>query len=338
MGSRPTCARWLFAVLCLPVVLVLAAASSRAEPDAGALAHPTIQEVLTMVEARVGDVVIEARIKQMDDVPSLTGTEIAELKRRGVSDNVLYRLVQAGRVAAVMKDAPPPREIPDLPNYKPAQEKRTLKSGKERRGEAPAASASRASTPATTEPQPTPRTPQEDAVEEPQFAPESPLDERPLLGPDESIIRIVMRSLFPVTFYKITLDGKTVASRGKQYEREEITGRRAETPREFRFGPLEVHEIVVPAGEHRLSAGFSVAQLDTGYGKYARARYISQGVDSLPATDANRGALCQLQAGQVCTVTVNFGRRRRLAAATEYSVDYMVELGIPDAQVAADRP
>ncbi len=105
-GERKTRgARLVGLSLMLAVSLTLASAAASAD-QASILEHPVIGEIVSMIEADVGQEVIVARILQMEAVPTLTGEEIAALKRRGVTDVVLLALVRAATPGSPRLGAP----------------------------------------------------------------------------------------------------------------------------------------------------------------------------------------------------------------------------------------
>lgn len=105
LRSVPT---WLM----LAVSLTLASAAASAN-QASIQEHPVIGEIVSMIEADVSQEVIVARILQMEAVPTLTGEEIAALKRWGVTDVVLLALVRAATPGSPRLGAPAAESMAD---------------------------------------------------------------------------------------------------------------------------------------------------------------------------------------------------------------------------------
>jgi hypothetical protein len=61
-----------------------------------ALHNPAVQEVLVMADAGLEQSVIFARVEAIGAFPELDGHDLAELKRRGVSDAILLRIIELG--------------------------------------------------------------------------------------------------------------------------------------------------------------------------------------------------------------------------------------------------
>jgi hypothetical protein len=79
------------------VLLVAALATAAQEPPQ--LRHPAVHEVVSMLEAGLGEEVILARVAQLRDLPTLSGDTLAALKTRGASDRMLLVLVDGGDAA-----------------------------------------------------------------------------------------------------------------------------------------------------------------------------------------------------------------------------------------------
>jgi len=84
--------------------------------DSSDLEDSRVQEVLLMTEAGMSEQVILARVEQIGAFPILEAIELAELKKRGVSDRVLMYMIEHGQVKAsgepaatapVAQDPPP---------------------------------------------------------------------------------------------------------------------------------------------------------------------------------------------------------------------------------------
>lgn len=105
--------RWLG----LLAVIVFAAAAWTAAPaqiapgPSKVLDDPAIREIIAMTEAGIGPQVIIERIRQIPRIPQLDGDALAELKKMGVADLVLFELVKRSE-----EDAPL-REEPEEPVY-----------------------------------------------------------------------------------------------------------------------------------------------------------------------------------------------------------------------------
>jgi hypothetical protein len=218
-----------------------------------------------MVEAGVGDEVIIARIRQMTDLPSLSGDAIAALKRKGVSDRVLLELVQGARSGGTAAEGP--------------------------------------------------------------------------LGTEgASKLRVIIESPFPVSFYEIVVDGRTVATQGERYEGESEPGRALKQPRTFRVDETHsAYDGSIEPGEHKILVGFEVSGVEgdrrDDWGEYARQQYVSSGVHAEENDragrnwGANHAAICRVEKGQVCLVNVRFDSKSatRFGGLPVYSVTYDVE-------------
>ena len=84
------------------------AAEARPALKENVLDSPAIREVLAMVAAGIADRVIIERIERMGSVPLLTGDQLAELKTRGVSDDILLVLIRLGGRSAPPAPPHPP--------------------------------------------------------------------------------------------------------------------------------------------------------------------------------------------------------------------------------------
>lgn len=91
----------------LALVLLWIPAFAQAAQDSKGLDDPAIKELMAMVEAKIADDVIMARLSKLA-VPELTGQQLAELKKRGVSDRVLGALVTIAGRRSTPKPVPKP--------------------------------------------------------------------------------------------------------------------------------------------------------------------------------------------------------------------------------------
>ncbi len=256
------------ALLLLPVLVTLASATVSAEqrdlPE-----PPVVGEVVAMIEAGVGEAVIVARIQQMPAVPTLTGEEIARLKKRGATEAVLLALVGA---------AAPTAEGPAVAVDAPTAGGRVM----------------------------------------------------------SSTIRVILASSFPVTHYEVFVDGLGVAARGKVFEGQSAPGRILKRPERFDLDePVVAYEDTVEPGDHSVRVGFAVSRVDedsttTNWMDYSRQRYRTSGVRAIDDRSQERGwsvseaVSCQVGPGQLCVVTVQFGKRSpsRFGGLPIYAVTY----------------
>ena len=201
------------------LVLILALATP--------LEHPSILEVLAMVDAGVGEDVVVARVERLTGVPVLAGADIAALKKRGVPDSVLLALVE--------------RSQPGSVNGAPS----TSSSG-------------------------------------------------------GASIRVQAESGFPVSYWEVVVNGRTVAEDGEV--RPPIVEDAAELPARLALrGPETLFEGDVAPGRHLVYAGFAVTR---GTSRQVTTRVRAGEVDR--TLEQNRGTVCNVDPGELCIVTVRF--------------------------------
>lgn len=154
-----------------------------------------------------------------------------------------------------------------------------------------------------------------------------------------SVLRVILESPFPVSFYEIAVDGRVVATRGETYEGQSEPGRALRQPRSFRVdGAESAYEEAIEPGEHRILVGFEVSRVEDDrrddWMEYGRQQYVSSGVraeekDSAEKNwGANHVAICRVEVGQVCVVNVRFDSKSptRFGGLPVYSVTYQVEM------------
>ncbi len=275
-----------------------------------ALEQAAIKEVIAMVEGGVADYVIIARIEKMEQVPLLGGQELAVLKKKGVSDQVLLALVESA----------------------------TAKSRLSKTRAEPSAAAAEGVTQASASPAPapalTPLSPGRTATLAPlsQSVPE-PLPE------GAGLIRVRLRSSFRISYYEVVLDGRSVATKGAILTGQSEPGMVLARASFFRPDKDEIiFEQIVPKGQHALLIGFAISEVNSDpedpLNEYSRESYESRGVRAETSTSAtglwgvNRPAICKIAEGEICELSARLSKRRtrRFGASTIYAVDYKIRI------------
>jgi hypothetical protein len=102
---------------CVLAAVILAIGLTTQSGIAAGVDNPSIQALLTMIEEGAEEEEILDRAEEIGTFPQLDGHDLAELKRRGMSDAVLLKIIELSMAAPTPK---PPRETPAASDMTPA--------------------------------------------------------------------------------------------------------------------------------------------------------------------------------------------------------------------------
>lgn len=255
------------------------------------LLHPSIGEIVLMLQEGIGEDVILERIRHLPKVPALDACSVEKLGAWGVGDELVRELLQR-RTALSAGEVHTAQPLTMLAKG----EDTMLEAPKPTRKEAPGKQAPRSPDPA-----------------EPAVAREG-----------VGRIRVVAQSSLPVTYLEVLVDGTPVSQRGEVQEGQTTAGWTLPRPPvvDVRKG-LVVYDSVVPAGRHEVQASFALARIvETDWDPVLEAHGQRYETTSAGPEDESGGRpVCELQDGRTCTVHARLTKRR-----DGYAVTYAAKL------------
>jgi hypothetical protein len=224
------------------------------------LDHPSIQELIRMVDADLATAVIVERAEHLQDVPAMDARAISKLTGMAVPDKALLELVRKQEIP------------PDCATVR-AQ---ILAAGKTR----PRSSTAR----------------------------EATASGSTGLGR----VRVVARSSLPVTYLEVFLDGDAVSQQGEMHRGETEPGWTLPPPPVLDVKrDTVVYESEVPAGRHEIWTGFALTRIvDTDWDSVVEAH--GQRYDTTtagPADENGEVPACEVPEGRTCIVHAHFHKR-----------------------------
>jgi len=252
------------------------------------LDHPSIQELIRMVNAGLATGVIVERAERLQDVPAMDARAISKLTGKAVPDGALLELVRRQEIP------------PDCATLRT----QLLAAGKTR----PRSSTARKAT--ATDPANETKRPRSAVAPgpHPRISPSEPAAGSTGLGR----IRVVARSSLPVTYLEVFLDGDAVGHKGEMHRGETKPGWTLPPPSvvDIKRDTI-VYESEVPAGRHEIWTGFALTRIvETDWDSVVEAR--GQRYDTTtagPADENGEVPACELPEGRTCIVRARFHKR-----------------------------